>query len=65
MSGTQRATLVDLAKFRLERNGGLLATHELPPYWAGVLAGLRAAEGVRAGQVIDLAEWVKKTKVTS
>lgn len=65
MNTSHRATLTDLAKFRLERNAGLLAPHELPPYWAGVLAGLRAAEGVRANQVIDLAEWVKKTKVTS
>lgn len=65
MNTSHRATLTDLAKFRLERNAGLLAPHELPPYWAGVLAGLKAADGVRNDQVADLLDWVKKTKVTS
>lgn len=64
MSGTQRATPADLAKFRLERNAALLATSEQPAYWAGVLAGLKASNVLGTVAQDELRSWVEH-KVTT
>ena len=55
-----RASLSDLEAYRLERLAEILSPVEREAFWGGVVAALKAADGLDEGHTVDLLNYCKK-----